>query len=104
MEKAAAFLESRRFGAMMGATSEFFNKMEGVAINPHDNKCQIVNKRPKPGFGLSNCRCRLSCINAEMMKYAMASYKWIQSPVTKQGGDFIGIGLHGASRRIRRSA
>ncbi|MGL4521830.1 MAG: PhoX family protein [Bacilli bacterium] len=30
MEKAAAFLESRRYGALLGATSEF-SKMEGVA-------------------------------------------------------------------------
>jgi hypothetical protein len=32
MEKAAAFLESRRYGVLLGATSEF-NKMEGIAVN-----------------------------------------------------------------------
>ncbi len=32
MEKAASFLESKRYGAMLGATSEF-NKMEGLALN-----------------------------------------------------------------------
>jgi secreted PhoX family phosphatase len=37
MEQAAAFLESRRYGAILGATSEF-NKMEGVTINSKDNK------------------------------------------------------------------
>jgi secreted PhoX family phosphatase len=37
MEQAAAFLESRRFAATIGATSEF-NKMEGVTINSKDNK------------------------------------------------------------------
>ncbi|WP_069800865.1 stalk domain-containing protein [Tepidibacillus sp. HK-1] len=41
MEKAAAFLESRRYGAMLGATSEF-NKMEGVAVNVKDNKVYIA--------------------------------------------------------------
>lgn len=37
MEKAAAFLESRRYGAMLGATSEF-NKMETLTFNKADNK------------------------------------------------------------------
>ena len=32
MEKAAAFFEPRRYGAIKGATSEF-NKMEGLAVN-----------------------------------------------------------------------
>ncbi|MGD8190617.1 PhoX family protein [Brevibacillus ginsengisoli] len=41
MEKAAAFLESRRYGAIMGATSEF-NKMEGVTLNAKDKKLYIA--------------------------------------------------------------
>ncbi|MDB4866613.1 MAG: hypothetical protein JWR03_946 [Cohnella sp.] len=41
MEKAAAFLESRRFGAIKGATAEF-NKMEGVTVNAKDNKAYIA--------------------------------------------------------------
>ncbi|WHY72351.1 PhoX family protein [Fictibacillus enclensis] len=41
MEKAAAFLESRRYGALLGATSEF-NKMEGIAVNKADNKAYIA--------------------------------------------------------------
>lgn len=41
MEKAAAFLESRRYAAMLGATSEF-NKMEGVTFNIKDNKVYIA--------------------------------------------------------------
>ncbi len=41
MEKAAAFLEARRYGAILGATSEF-NKMEGVAINDKDKKVYIA--------------------------------------------------------------
>lgn len=40
-ELAAAFLESRRYGAILGATSEF-NKMEGVAINVKDKKAFIA--------------------------------------------------------------
>ncbi|KIQ95357.1 putative phosphatase [Anoxybacillus thermarum] len=41
MEKAAAFLESRRYGAMLGATSEF-NKMEGIAVNSKDKKVYVA--------------------------------------------------------------
>jgi secreted PhoX family phosphatase len=41
METAAAFLESRRYGAMLGATSEF-TKMEGVTHNPGDRKLYIA--------------------------------------------------------------
>ncbi|MDR6999071.1 Ig-like domain-containing protein [Neobacillus niacini] len=41
MEKAAAFLESRRYAAILGATSEF-NKMEGVTLNEKDNKVYVA--------------------------------------------------------------
>jgi secreted PhoX family phosphatase len=41
MEQAAAFLESRRYGAIVGATAEF-NKMEGVAINSKDKKVYMA--------------------------------------------------------------
>ena len=41
MEKAAAFLESRRYGALKGATAEF-NKMETVEINKADNKIYMT--------------------------------------------------------------
>ncbi|MGR3765720.1 PhoX family protein [Rossellomorea sp. NS-SX7] len=41
MEKAAAFLESRRYGAIKGATSEF-NKMEGIAVNKEDKKAYMA--------------------------------------------------------------
>jgi uncharacterized protein len=41
MEKAAAFLESRRYGVLLGATSEF-NKMETVELNKEDNKIYMT--------------------------------------------------------------
>lgn len=41
MEQAAAFLESRRYGAILGATSEF-NKMEGLALNEQDKKIYMA--------------------------------------------------------------
>lgn len=41
MEKAAAFLESRRYAALLGATSEF-TKMEGVTHNAKDKRLYIA--------------------------------------------------------------
>ncbi|MGA9227707.1 MAG: alkaline phosphatase PhoX, partial [Mesobacillus sp.] len=41
MEKAAAYLESRRYAALLGATSEF-NKMEGITLNEKDNKVYVA--------------------------------------------------------------
>ncbi|MCM3764969.1 PhoX family phosphatase [Neobacillus niacini] len=41
MEKAAAFLESRRYGALLGATAEF-NKMETLTFNKADNKIYMT--------------------------------------------------------------
>ncbi|HSP23025.1 MAG TPA: alkaline phosphatase PhoX [Planococcus sp. (in: firmicutes)] len=40
-EKEAAFLETRRYAAMLGATTEF-NKMEGVTLNEKDKKVYIA--------------------------------------------------------------
>jgi secreted PhoX family phosphatase len=40
-EKAAAFLESRRYAAYLGATTEF-RKMEGVAVNTQDKKAYLA--------------------------------------------------------------
>lgn len=41
MEQAAAFLESRRYAAYLGATTEF-RKMEGVAVNSQDKKAYLA--------------------------------------------------------------
>jgi secreted PhoX family phosphatase len=43
-EKAAAFLESRRYAAYLGATTEF-TKMEGIAANNKDKKAYIAISR-----------------------------------------------------------
>jgi len=41
MEKAAAFIETRRYIAYRGGTTEF-NKMEGVTVNAKDNKLYLA--------------------------------------------------------------
>lgn len=48
-EKAAAFLETRRYAAILGATIEF-NKMEGVTVNVKDKKLYIAMSRIEKGM------------------------------------------------------
>ncbi|MDD3598236.1 alkaline phosphatase PhoX, partial [Sulfuricurvum sp.] len=52
MEFAAAYLESRRYGALLGATSEF-NKMEGVTVNAKDKKAYIAISYMEKGMATS---------------------------------------------------
>lgn len=49
MEKAAAFLESRRYAAWRGATTEF-NKMEGVDIDPKAKDLYLAMSYNERGF------------------------------------------------------
>lgn len=49
MEKAAAFLETRRYAAYLGATTEF-EKMEGVAVNARDKKLYLAMTRLSAGM------------------------------------------------------
>jgi secreted PhoX family phosphatase len=48
MEKAAAFLETRRYAAVLGATIEF-TKMEGVTVNARDKKVYVAMTRLQNG-------------------------------------------------------
>lgn len=49
MEKAAAFLETRRYAAYLGATTEF-EKMEGVTLNATDRKVYVAITRMSNGM------------------------------------------------------
>jgi len=49
MEKAAAFLESRRYAALLGATTEF-SKMEYIAFNERDRKFYLTISRVEAGM------------------------------------------------------
>ena len=49
MEKAAAFLETRRYAALLGATTEF-SKMEGIAHDARDRKAYVVISRIETGM------------------------------------------------------
>ncbi|MDD2828320.1 MAG: DUF839 domain-containing protein [Sulfuricurvum sp.] len=53
MEKTAAYLESRRYGALLGATSEF-NKMEGVTVNAKDKKVYMAISNMSGGMATSS--------------------------------------------------
>ncbi len=48
-EKAAAFLETRRYAAMLGATTEF-RKEEGVTFNADDNKLYVAMSQLSNGM------------------------------------------------------
>lgn len=73
MEIPAAFLESRKYGAMLGATSEF-TKMEGVTHNAADKKLYIAlstieagmvagknGQRPQDHISLQDAPADLNC-------------------------------------------
>lgn len=49
MEKAAAFLETRRYAALLGATTEF-SKMEYIAFNDKDKKFYLTISRVEAGM------------------------------------------------------
>jgi hypothetical protein len=49
MEKAAAFLETRRYAALLGATTEF-SKMEYIAFNHRDRKFYLTISRVEAGM------------------------------------------------------
>jgi secreted PhoX family phosphatase len=49
MEQAAAFLETRRYAALLGATTEF-SKLEYIAYNAADRKFYIVVSRVEAGM------------------------------------------------------
>jgi len=49
MEQAAAFLETRRYAAYLGATTEF-TKMEGVTLNAADSKAYVAMSRIYKGM------------------------------------------------------
>lgn len=53
MEKAAAFLETRRFAALKGATTEF-TKLEGQALNKRDKKLYTAVSSAKKGMLAGN--------------------------------------------------
>jgi hypothetical protein len=49
METAASFLETRRYAALLGATTEF-SKMEGVTHNARDRRAYVVISRVEAGM------------------------------------------------------
>lgn len=78
MEKAAAFLESRRYGAILGATSEF-NKMEGLTVNKKAKKAYMA----------------ISYQNSAMLKESGAVQDDIQLPKLESGVTYqLNLGSH----------
>ncbi len=80
MEKAAAFLESRRYAAIVGATTEF-NKFEGVTFNAKDKKSYIA----------------ISAIDKAMLADAAAPKDDIKLPRIKAGAVYE-LSLNGGQK------
>ena len=59
MEQAAAFLETRRYAALRGATTEF-SKMEYIAFNHRDRKFYITISRVEAGMSDTNGDIRIA--------------------------------------------
>lgn len=76
MEKAAAFLETRRYAALLGATTEF-NKMEGVTHNAADNKAYIVMSRVENGMSDTSGDIKLAK-NKGGAVYELALKGWVR--------------------------
>lgn len=71
METAAAFLESRRTAALLGATAEF-NKMEGIAVNAKDKHIYMA----------------ISYLDGGMLKNDAAPTDHVQLPKISAGATF----------------
>ncbi|OGT90562.1 MAG: hypothetical protein A2514_12925 [Gammaproteobacteria bacterium RIFOXYD12_FULL_61_37] len=82
MEQAAAFLETRRYAALQGATTEF-TKMEGIARNTKDNKLYMAMSR----------------IEGSMKAEAGAPADHIQLPENKAGATYT-VELAGGQRPV----
>ncbi len=98
MEKAAAFLETRRYAALQGATTEF-NKMEGVAVNARNSKLYIAMSYIENGM-LSNQNDPVDDIKLPELK-AGAVYeltlatKQTDASGTKINSDYVATGMSG---------
>ncbi|EGV17072.1 PhoX family protein [Thiocapsa marina] len=91
-EKAAAFLETRRYAALMGATTEF-SKMEYIAYNKADKTFYIVISRVEAGMADDLGDLRMARNDGGMileMPTARARRDVGGSPVES---DFVGVGL-----------
>jgi secreted PhoX family phosphatase len=75
-EQAAAFLETRRYAALLGATTEF-NKMEGVTHNASDRKAYIVMSRVENGMSDTSGDIQLAK-NKGGAVYELALKGWVR--------------------------
>jgi hypothetical protein len=88
----AAFLETRRYGAMMGATSEF-EKMEGVAYNARDNKAYVAMTRMTKGMQLQGAdpadHIQLAANNSGAVYQLTLQPGWFDSTGTAINSNFV---------------
>jgi secreted PhoX family phosphatase len=98
MERAAAFLETRRYAAYLGATTEF-NKMEGVTVNPEDKKVYIAISYLETGM-LENASDPVDDIKLPEIKAGVVMEMAMQGNQQDTGGtaiasDYVGVAVAG---------
>lgn len=69
MEKAAAHLESRRYAAMLGATTEL-NKEEGITYDPASNRLFVAMSSVEKGMEDGNSNENAAAVNYNHVKLA----------------------------------
>jgi secreted PhoX family phosphatase len=69
MEKAAAFLETRRYAAMMGATTEL-NKEEGITYDAASNRLFVVMSSVEKGMEDANSNENAKAVNYNHVRIA----------------------------------
>lgn len=92
MEKAAAFLETRRYAALLGATTEF-SKMEYIAFNEKDRKFYLTISRVEAGMADTIGDIHVARNDGGIileMKTAMGQKDTNGNPIRS---DFVGTGL-----------
>lgn len=96
MEKAAAFLESRRYAAYLGATTDF-NKMEGVAADPQKKNLYLAMSYNEKGMqaeeGAAQDHIRVEKITAgATYEIAMAGDR-VDTTGTAIDSDWVGTAM-----------
>lgn len=96
MEKAAAFLETRRYAAYVGATTEF-EKFEGVALNAADRKVYLAFSRISGGMedrpGDAANHMRLPRLSAGAVYEMSLSGSQTDLSGAAIGSDYVGIAV-----------
>jgi uncharacterized protein len=92
MERAAAFLETRRYAALLGATTEF-SKMEYIAYNKADRRFYVTISRVEAGMADDAGDIRLARNDGGMILEMATAADQKDSAGNPIASDFVGVTL-----------